>query len=165
MWHAGKSQWKDRRLRVCVCVCVCICIWKSRMVNAGLPRECSAVWITKFQGHRELTSALRGCMSVHVSVLRRSASNQIHIRCVRSKVSPEKVRSEEPDVDINATTTWPVFEGLITTAVLCGNELRPEIHRKGVLDGQAKEVQAWWNQRDKGGQIVVARASPLMGMP
>ena len=74
-----------------VCVCVCICIWKSRMVNAGLPRECSAVWITKFQGHRELTSALRGCMSVHVSVLRRSASNQIHIRCVRSKVSPEKV--------------------------------------------------------------------------
>ena len=141
---------------VCVYVCVCICIWKLRIVNAGLPRECSAVWIIKFQGHRELTSALGHCISVYVSELRRNVSNQIHIR---SKVSPEKVRSEEPDVDINATTTWAVFEGLVTTAVLCGNELRPEIHRKVLLDGQAQEIQAWWNQRDKGRQIVVARAS------
>ena len=53
------------------------------------------------------------------------------------------MRSEEPDVDINATTTWAVFEGLVTTAVLCGNELRPEIHRKVLLDGQAQEIQAW----------------------
>ena len=75
-----------------------------------------------------------------MSVLRRNVSNQIHIR---GKVSPEKVRSEEPDVDINATTTWAVFEGMVTTAVLCGNELRPEIHRKVLLDGQAQEIQAW----------------------